>query len=58
MSSFKTFLLLKEGMKGSFDGTSFRKSVSRETSNEQLECMTATSIQESFRLGKMVGETG
>jgi hypothetical protein len=49
---------LKKGMQGSFDGTSSGKVVSWETSNGQLKCMTVTSIQESFRLGKMVEETG
>jgi hypothetical protein len=58
MSSFKPFITLKEGMKGSFNGTSSGKSVSQETSNGQLECRTVTSLQESFRLGKMVEETG
>jgi hypothetical protein len=41
-----------------FNGTSFGKSVSQETSNERLECRTVTRLQESLRLGKMVEETG
>jgi hypothetical protein len=49
---------LKKNMKGSFNGTSSGKMISWEISNGQLKCMTVTSIQESFRLGKMVEETG
>lgn len=58
LSSFKSIITLKEAMNGGFHGTSFGKIVSKETSNEPLKCMTVTSIQESLRPGKMVGETG
>ena len=57
-NSFAPFRGLKKQRKGGSYGTSFGKIVSWETSNEQLECNALTSIQKSFRPGKMVEETG